>query len=64
MDSVPRDVTLPSLDTIQAAANKGWNVFRMDLKTAFLKAKPTIRLVTSFVRSLLKWDIHHTLERA
>ena len=39
---------------IQAAANTGWNVFHMD----------SIRLVTSFVRSLLKWDIHHTLERA
>ena len=48
---------------IQAAANKGWNIFHMDLKTAFLQGH-TIRLVTSFVRSLLKWNIHHTLERA
>ena len=49
---------------IQAAANKGWKMFHIHLKTAFLQANHTIRLVTSFVRSLLKWDIHHTLERA
>ena len=49
----------------QAAANTGWNIFHMDLKTAFLqgKAKHTIRIVTLFVRSLLKWDIRHTLVR-
>ena len=49
---------------IQAASNKGWKIFHMDLKTHFSKAKHTISLVTSFVRYLLKWDIHHTLERA
>ena len=43
---------------IQAEANKDWNIFHMDLKTAL------IRIKIQFVRSLLKWDIHHALVHA
>ena len=47
---------------IQAAANKGWKIFHMDLKTAFLQGKAYDQN-RDIVCQILKWEIRHTSGR-
>ena len=44
----------------QFAANCPWDLYHMDLETAFCKAKRMMKVETSYVRSQLNGDIHHT----